>query len=484
VLGAAKRLSEQGLGPTLEIAEKLTHALRTGSADELRQLGINLSQTSDKAKVVTEALERFQKLYSSPPSISPQLEQLHQLQAGWADLGDAIKVAAGNAITFLATSAGKALGTVGKGASRAFAERDFEQQDQARARELYEKATGEHLRPGVQPLDPGGALGIGPANENSFEKFLLQARSERGLAWQRLLAADAATQLAVLKAQTFGKLTAGTGPSSAGGAGQRPWDVNIAQIGAAYDWQPTDFWGRTESERASEAARGAGMDFLGGGAEGFGNTRGKSAGIFGKAFETIEADAKKFAEMEKMLQDRTTLLGGAFGALSDGLAAAVDAAITGSDNIGKAFMKASAAALKSLAIESSVRALYHGAAALGHLAMYDAPGAAAEAATAAGYAATAALAGAGAAILGSASGGFGGGGGGGGASTPAGGGSVSVGGAPQTPQGQQTIVYVGDGFVGRPDELAVAIADTLNHGVATGRVKTITRTAQGAVTFK
>lgn len=148
------------------------------------------------------------------------------------------------------------------------------------------------------------------------------------------------------------------------------------------------------------------------------------SGFGGGAAAGTDGAAKRVAELEAMLQDRSGALGGAFGALTDGIAASVDAAITGSEAIGKAFMKASAAAMRSLALESAVRAAYHTAAAIGTAVTGNAPAAAGHIAAAGKYAAVAAFAGVSSMAL-SAGAGGGGGASAGGPSTAPGGGFVS-----------------------------------------------------------
>jgi hypothetical protein len=141
---------------------------------------------------------------------------------------------------------------------------------------------------------------------------------------------------------------------------------------------------------------------------------GAGAGLAGRGDSSFD----RFADR---IGDRTTALGAAFDATTAGISAAVDAAITGSDNIGRAWLRASAMALKALAVENSVRALTAGALAVG--AAFFAPAAAGGfAKQAAMHAAAAAAAGLGAAALGGMAGGGGGGGGYGGSTAPAGGG--------------------------------------------------------------
>lgn len=198
-----------------------------------------------------------------------------------------------------------------------------------------------------------------------------------------------------------------------------------------------------------------GMGFGEGGGEGLGNAAKQSQRMQGFTDD---------------LQDRTQLLGGAFGALSDGLAASVEAAITGSESIGKAWMRASAMALKAIATEQAVRALVAGASAIGALAI-GSPGAAlAFGKEAAMHAAAAAAAGIGAAALGA-----GGGGGGGGAhpspSTQPGGGNYASSGGGSGGGGQTVNVYVtGAIAAGDYQKLGAEINKAVRSGRASGRV--------------
>lgn len=193
---------------------------------------------------------------------------------------------------------------------------------------------------------------------------------------------------------------------------------------------------------------------------------GKPATLQGDIDDTLSAQQQK-------LQEITSLQGAAFSTLSGGIAAAVDAAVTGSDSIGKAAVKAAAMALKAIAIESTVKALESTARGLYALSN---PLTAAQAGgyftAAAKFAATAVAAGVGAAALGQSVGAFGGGGGGSGASASrgAGGGFVS----PSRGGGDGGVTYnffIGDGYIGRPKELAEEIDNRLRAGKRSGRIR-------------
>lgn len=118
---------------------------------------------------------------------------------------------------------------------------------------------------------------------------------------------------------------------------------------------------------------------------------------------------KRLEAFSDKIKDQTTVVGGAFATLSSGVSAAIEAAVSGSDSIGKAVAKATAATLKSIAVESSVRALYNTAMGFAALAFGPVNGIAAAGyfKAAAIFSATAVAAGAGGALLGSLAGGDG-----------------------------------------------------------------------------
>lgn len=212
-----------------------------------------------------------------------------------------------------------------------------------------------------------------------------------------------------------------------------------------------------------------GWAFSAGEASGGGDIWGAGMAAGGRLNASAAAD-QRMSEFTSKLQDRTQLLGGAFGALSDGLAASVEAAITGSESIGKAWMRASAMALKAIATEQAVRALVAGASAIGAIAMGSPGAAAAFGKEAALHAAAAAAAGIGAAALGAGAGG-GGGGGPSASSQPGGGNYASSGGGSSS--GSQTVnVYVtGAISAGDHQKLGAEINKAIRAGRAGGRVR-------------
>lgn len=129
----------------------------------------------------------------------------------------------------------------------------------------------------------------------------------------------------------------------------------------------------------------------------------------------LRNDADSLKTFNEQLRDQTSAVGAAYSTLSAGITAGVEAAIAGSDNIGKAALKAAQTQLKAIAIQSTVQALYSTA-----LGLFGDP---TKFAAAAKFAATAVAAGVGSAALGS----MVGSGGGASASMPTGGPSASAG---------------------------------------------------------
>lgn len=177
-------------------------------------------------------------------------------------------------------------------------------------------------------------------------------------------------------------------------------------------WQ--SYLGNAAQESYQEMGGADTGDFISGAVENtaLGKGLGNLFSGFGAAAEAGGGGAKRvaefnpgkvsefWAEMKPTMEEMSTVLTDGFGVLQGGIAAAVEAAISGEESIGKAFKKSAAAALKSIALQSTVRALYHGAMALGSLAFFDGRGAGMHAAAAAKFGLAAAAAGIGSAALG------------------------------------------------------------------------------------
>lgn len=237
--------------------------------------------------------------------------------------------------------------------------------------------------------------------------------------------------------------------------------------------QLSAFWGESNAPSNIFPALGALAGDIG---QGFAASGRSFKGGFG-AFWGGQRD--EFAEFSQAINDNTSAIGGGFSALTSGITAAVDAAIAGSENIGKAFLKASSMALRAIAVESTARAAFETAMGLG--ASFLAPPAAAAHFAAAGqFAVAAAIAGAGSALLGAAGGGAGAGAGG--ARTPAGGGYARPANGNASGGGNTTIIQFGHGFaLATKTEIVEAIGEAQRAGERSGRGRTSTA---GAVAYR
>ena len=207
-----------------------------------------------------------------------------------------------------------------------------------------------------------------------------------------------------------------------------------------------------------------GLSFGGSGLRGLGGLVGNDRGSF-VGDKDLAGMADPLARLKERLGDTTTTAGAAYATLAGGITAAVDAAITGSDSIGKAAAKASASVLKSLAVEATGRAVFEGALAIGSLAIQDYKGAATHGLAAAKFAAAAAVTGSLAAGLGAVA--SGGGGGGSASAGPAGGGFGSPTGGSSSSAPINIVVNVGAGFANDPQKLG----DTIARAVRSAQLK-------------
>lgn len=244
---------------------------------------------------------------------------------------------------------------------------------------------------------------------------------------------------------TFGDLVS---PTAHYGA-----DIVNAGAGALGDW--------------SQSANGVGSVF-----SRIGGIGGGLAGAVGGAYEAgaggmregLGAQADKLAEFRKQIQDNTSAVGAAYSVLSSGLAAGVEAAIAGSDSIGRAALKAAQTSLRAIAVQSAVKAIYSTAEGLftGNPANF---------AAAAKYTAAAIAAGVGSAALGSMAGSAGPS-----AGASAGGGNAAnaVPTASQSVQsGPQTIVVnIGGGVLAMDKgQLGEVVVKAIDAGKRVGRVR-------------
>jgi hypothetical protein len=239
--------------------------------------------------------------------------------------------------------------------------------------------------------------------------------------------------------------------------------ANMGDVaGQTIGWGNQLFTGMDAMSMASGAA---------GGVTGFGDSNASMLGqsFGGGAAGDFSAKTQAMDEFTAKLQDQTSLVGGAFATMSAGVAAGIEAAISGSQSIGQAIKTALAAQLKSIAIESGVRALFETAKGFAALAI-GSPTAGAHFKSAGIFAATAIAAGVGSAALG------------GGASASAG----AAGGASQTAGlargssnssnsgggGVTYIIHV-SGVVGDGAEVANQISRSMTQAERSGKASAI-----------
>jgi hypothetical protein len=369
-------------------------------------------------------------------------------------------------------------------------------------------------------VDPGNALAVARAQSSpgyresyeryrqQFEERLRRGDIERSNAFQKQVAAQAWTDSAIGQARSFeamGKLSPSILNPLGEWAEMAGWNAQTRLVGDL-----RRFWGPSSPRRRGggrRAAPAAGPSWLGGGVERFGDQLGSMYRAGGAALGRMTAGwggepssdpglgmafiggagaglagrgSTDFERFSEAINDNSTAVGAGFTALSSGITAAVDAALSGSESIGKAFMKASSMALRAIAVESSARAAFETAMGIG--ASFLAPPAAAAHFAAAGqFAVAAAIAGAGSALLGAGAGGGGGGARAGGYNTPAGGGHVRPANGNAGGGGSVIQVNFGHGFaLATKSEIAEALDEATRYGERSGRVR---RTA-GAVTFR
>lgn len=484
VLKAANTLGDEGFGETMEIAQKLMDSLRKGSSRELREFGVALKDTEDKQANMNAELKKFQELANKEVHVNEGLKQIERAQAAWKDFINDVKSGLGQIVITIGDAINKLLGLMPKSK----AQKTFEGLDEGSLAYARGAVPDAPRQPGEVGYfqSGGGSMQRWTFNADAANQMMrFQAARAQYYAMYAPKAAfddslstyqdQFAQQKAMQGPLVEGSQSGPTGPSSSNSFGNL-WS-NLAKkdassifreggraIGNAVD--PQAYGGPWQTMLRAASTTEGGLNL-------------------GGQLDDFLAQGKKINDIEDQIKDKTSILGGAFDSLSSGLAASVDAAITGSDNIGKAFLKASAMALKSIAIESTVRAAFE--LAMGLASSIFAPGDAARHFAAAGqFAITAAIAGTGAALLGAAGGGFGGGGGGGGGgspTTPAGNGAVSSGSAPVGPASQNFQIYIGDGFVGRPDELGKQITESINAATKQGR-SSVTQGPASVVSYR
>lgn len=442
LLKTAVALQEKGFGPAAEIADKLIESLGEKGVDRLDDFGIALTKTADKAGDNARAYAEFDKILAGS-RVSDEAKQVAKLSAALDDFSVAVKSVVGVAVQGF-VSLGEAIGEV----------------------------LAEYT------LQRFGMTG------HDFSKFA--DKKDQDAHWKARAAETAAynERMSKLRGETAGMV--------------RDWassyytsDADKKALGGRWDTQGLEY---LEADNRRKQKPGAWVDprdygraggVVIGGEEGLGYGAlpggvdpGMGSGLLNQAGNHSRlagpggaanggfGNEDRLKDITAQLGDTSTAVGVAFSTISSGVIAAVDAAISGSDSIGRAAAKASAAVLRSLSIESAGRALYEGALALGSLAIGDTKGAALHGMAAGKYLLAAAGTGAFAAALGAAAGSGGGGGGGaagGGYARPGG----SVGGSSGGGGGNITI-NIGDGFYGDPKAVGEAVGRAVRKAQLAG----------------
>ena len=470
VLAAADAMNDQGFGDTIEIAEKMARALKTGSTRSLREYGITVDETKDKQKIVNDLMSEFKRIASDGAPEDAMNKRFEQFNARLTDSINRLKMALGTLVLEFIDHVAE----LNEQADLLFS-RDERSRTAKKAREIMmggRELPGQQFGRAAGFLGDLGSLGGGPnlgvmtrglsetATQAQFEAILANdpalARQFQGIMTALNSGRDAKAMIerAAAAADVARGGMAGK-PPPGGGAGAG----FVLSESRATDLTLTGRFGKTDAFPGS--ARG-------GDAGSMQAAAGKAPRIGGEDMALAERQ-RQFDELMADMANRQKFAGAAFGALSDGIAASVGAAIDGSESMGKAFLRAAAASLKATAIQATINALWETAQGFAKLATGN-PAAAAHFKAAAIFAATAAAAGAGSAALGSHGGGGGGGGSGARASGPSSGGFARGASGGGGGGGGNTIILVGDVFGRRPEDIAADIEKARRQGKRTGRV--------------
>jgi hypothetical protein len=475
-LTAAKKLSDQGFGETVKIAEQLAKVLRGGGSEELRAYGISIDSTASKQDQLNQLLAAMGTIAATPVNVDPQLEAINRLQASTANWIADFKAGLGEVFAWVLKIMDKASWALSG------APPDDDALAWQQAEEIY-KSRFPSKAPSMAAMKYGS--GVAPTSDRdqaAFDAILAEVRQQRYMRGGQA-AADAATMAGLVPVDVGGQVQYMTpaeakqwrsAPSSAyvaglrgagakgGGAGANKWTLGAAGVtgesahsmGATgeyidranpFAWQPP---GALDALMAGSWGKEGDPDFLGNIGGGVGGAVNKAPGMMAE------------------LADQTTKAGQAYAMFSDVLLAGVDAAITGSESISKALGRAAAAALKSLALQASTKAIWETAEGIAAAATGNPAAASGHFAAAAGYAACAVAAGAASSVASS----MVGGGAAAGASGAAGGGYAARSGGGGGDGATYVTVYVGDGYTGDPDALAEALDRKLKAARRRGRI--------------
>lgn len=470
VLNASRTLSERGYGPMEQIQEKLIKSV-SKQGEGLDDFNLIIDKTKSGVERTSEVLAKLHGL-AQEGSITDETRTIAEMDRAFEDLAMTLKEDIVPIIVQLVsliheTIAGwdDMLGGIERRQAQL-------QRDQARA-DLERTRTGLDFQ-----------IGLDEANN-------AQVRRDR-LLYGRAAEYSDADYYAAMQADLGTPSTKWVGTSSAkGGAGVTPvYVVNAREVGehtvepwysagegdfgaAAWDSSSLDVLDFQNANRMTDERQLANSANR----RGLGQLRGQGSSFTGSGDLAAMADPLK--QMKDDLADTNTVVGATYATLAAGMAAAVDAAITGGESITRAAARASAGVLKALAIEAIGKAGWYGVEALGYAIVGDAARATASALAAGRYAAQAAALAGLAAGLGS----LAGGGGGASAAAPGGGGfTATAGGGYAIPGGGggggHNITIVVGGGVTDTKAIANAVTEGLRQAERQGQ-----RTTFGTTTF-
>ena len=438
LLGAATALSAQGYGPMEQISEKLVKSIAK-NGEGLDEYGIILDKTKPKIDVAKEALAKLHGIAESG-TISEESRTIAEVDRAFEDMAMTLKE---NVVPILVQIVGLVHDTItGWDDMLGGLERK-----QARAAQRVAEDNLERARTGQAFQADLAAANTQRAEDDYL--YLTGGRSYSDADYANAVTGGlGAPQRSAIRG----------GPGKSAGGVLPVYITNAREVG---EHVVDPFSTTGEGDFGGSAWDSSALASL----EAQQNRRGD---LYANAQFDNDAGGDRLSRIKNQLGDTSTAAGAAYATLAGGITAAVDAAITGSDSIGKAAAKASAQILKSLAIEATGRAVYEGALAIGSLAMGDAKGATLHGLAAAKFAAAAAGLGVLSAGLNAAASG-GGASAGGASAAPGGGFASSRGGSSGGEGGMTVVVNFGDGFVGDHDKVVDFIARAVRTSERSGR---------------
>jgi hypothetical protein len=528
VTAAASNLSSQGFGETIEIAQKLDQAIRSGSVHSLAEFGITIQDTSDKQKALNELMQKMQEIAATPVEVDPQLKAVQQLQAATQDWIDNMKEGLGDVLgwTLQALDAiSDALAGITDHKGKYMT--DAQMMDAAHS-SAYEDVMARH--PEAATNGVGITADIGAEIEAESHARFEKLRARRDGTISKAQTDERAKKAGLVKTELPGGYEVYLPPAIAARLSARKTGVfvNGQFKGADVAYGVTD--GYLEQTMGSERAADNLKDWIdtdgplaasfGGVAPGMTSDQydehrtanweddlrlkteaeasireraeqaaiGNAAerkdlkshlGISGNSDASLET-LRAMKDVMDELNDSTTGAGMAFGTFEAGFSSMIDAAISGNESLGKAFAKGAMAKAKSIAIEATLDAAKYGYMALAALAMGEPAAASAFGTSAAEALATAALAGGAAVALSGIAGGGGGGGGGASPHSAPGGGYVGAGGSTGGGDGPTNVTVIVNGYVGQQRELGEVMVKAIDSAKRSGRV----RDGSGVVTME